>query len=101
MVGQGSKSVPDGLIHDWMGAVFIPNATMNSLSQVLHDYDEYKDIYKPVVAESRRLGCAGENQEVAMVWQRKVPFVNTAMEGHYVAHDIALSLQRGYYIADV
>ena len=100
VVGHGTKSVPDGLIHDWIGAVFIPNATVGSLSRVLHDYNSYKDIYKPVVTNSRTLGCTDENQEFAMIWQRKVLFVNAAMEGQYLSRDIALDARRGYNVAD-
>jgi len=101
VTGRGTKSIQDGLIHDWIGAVFIPNATIDGLNSVLHDYDEYKDIYKPVVTDSRTIGCGDESQEFAMVWQRKVLFVNAAMEGHYQARDVAVSAQRGYNIADM
>lgn len=100
VVGHGTKSVPDGLIHDWIGAVFIPNATIESLSRVLHDYNRYKEIYKPVVADSRTLGCTDENQEFAMVWQRRVLFVNAAMEGQYRSREIALDARHGYNVAD-
>ena len=31
LVRHGIQSVPNGLIHDWIGAVFIPNATVGSL----------------------------------------------------------------------
>jgi hypothetical protein len=48
VVGRGMQSVPNGLIHDWIGAVFIPNATIESLLNVPHDYGRYKDICKPV-----------------------------------------------------
>lgn len=100
VVGHGTKSVPDGLIHDWIGAVFIPNATLGSLYRVLHDYNGYKAIYKPVVTESRTLGCTDEHQEFAMVWRRRVLFVNAAMEGQYRSHDIAVDSRRGYTVAD-
>ena len=100
VVDRGTKSVPNGLIHDWIGAVFIPNATIESLSRVLHDYNRYKDIYKPVVTDSKTLGCTDENQEFAMVWQRRVLFVNAAMEGQYLSRDIALDARRGYNVAD-
>ena len=100
MVGHGTKSVPDGLIHDWIGAVFIPNATIESLSSVLHDYNRYKEIYKPVVTDSRTLGCTEENQEFSMVWQRRVLFVNAAMEGQYRSRDIAIDAHHSYTVAD-
>ena len=100
VVGRGTKNVPDGLIHDWIGAVFIPRATIERLSRVLHDYNRYKDIYKPGVTDSEILGCLGGNPEFSMVWQRRVLFVNAAIEGQYVARDLALGPRRGYTVAD-
>ena len=47
LVGQGTQDVPQGLIHDWIGAAFIPNATIETLRTVVHDYDHYKQMYKP------------------------------------------------------
>jgi hypothetical protein len=31
MVGQGTRDVPERLIHDWIGGVFIPNARIDKL----------------------------------------------------------------------
>src|SRR5579862_3993793 len=41
------KKVAHGLIHHWIGAVFIPNATINTVSGVLNDYDRYSQFYAP------------------------------------------------------
>ncbi len=99
VAGHGNRSVPGGLIHDWIGAVFIPNATIGSLFRVLQDYDRYKDFYKPAVADSTLLACSEENQEFSMVWQRKVLFVNAAIESRYQARMIAVDARRGYNVA--
>jgi len=98
--GRGTHNVPDGLIHDWIGAVFIPGATIESLLRVVHDYDRYKDIYKPVVTDSKTLACSAGRQEFSMIWQRHVLFVNAAVQGKYEAHDVMLDSRRGYSIAD-
>jgi hypothetical protein len=100
LVGRGTQSVPNGLIHDWIGAIFIPNATIKSLLNVVHDYDRYKNIYNPVIMDSRSLEASGAKQEFTMVWQRHVLFVNAAMRGRYCAHDVVLDSQRGYSIVD-
>jgi len=39
----------DGLIHDWYGAVFIPNSTLGRVIDVLQDFDHHSAIYPPVV----------------------------------------------------
>jgi hypothetical protein len=100
LAGRGTESVTNGLIHDWIGAVFIPNATIESLLNVVHDYDRYKDIYKPVVTDSRSLEAGGAEQEFFMEWQRHVLFVNAAMQGRYRAHDVNIDSHRGYSIVE-
>src|ERR1700748_1376055 len=37
------KRVPAGLIHDWIGAVFIPNVSLKDTLAVLGDYGRYKE----------------------------------------------------------
>ncbi len=97
---RGSHGVPNGLIHDWVGAAFIPHATIAGLYRVVHDYDRYKDFFAPVVAESKSLHCTENDQEFSMVWQHKILFINAAMQGRYQAHDVMVDSHRGYNIAD-
>ena len=97
---RGTQAVPGGLIHDWIGAIFIPNASIASLLSVVHDYDRYKEIYEPVVADSRSLDSGAIDQEFSMVWRRHVLFVNAVMQGHYRAHDVIVGAHRGYTIVN-
>ena len=97
---HGTKKVPNGLIHDWIGGVFIPGATIENLSAVIHDYNRYKDIYRPVVVDSKRLSCTATEQRFSMLLQRKVLFVTAAIEGEFRAREVRLDSQRGYYVAD-
>lgn len=99
VVGNGITSVPGGLIHHWVGAVFIPHASMTSLRTVFRDYDRYKDYYKPVVADSKKLPCAGAGERFSMTWAHRVLFVNAAIEAQYQAGDFTIDARRGYNIA--
>jgi hypothetical protein len=71
---------------------------------VVHDYDNYQRVYRPVVTSSRTLACADTSQEFQMEWQRKVLFVKAAMQGHYHghyhAHDVMIDAHRGYSVAE-
>jgi hypothetical protein len=96
--GRGTQNAPNGLIHDWIGAIFIPNATVEEFLAVVHDYDRYKEFYKPVVAASKTLACTEKDHRYSMVWQRQVLLVNAAIEGQYEAHDFAVDERRGYSI---
>jgi len=100
MVGHGTEGVPHGLIHDSIGAIFIPEASVDSLWAVVHDYDQYQQMYRPVVTSSKTLACTDTSQEFRMVWQRKVLFVSAAMQGLYQSHDVTLDARRGYSIAE-
>ena len=100
VVGHGTQGVPGGLIHDWIGDVFIPGATIGGLLAVVHDFDAYARLYRPVVASSRTLACGKTQQEFEMVWQRHILFVSAAMLGRYQANDVAVDEHRGYSIAE-
>jgi hypothetical protein len=100
VTGRGTQSVAGGLIHDWLGAVFIPNATLESLLAVVHDYGRYKEFYKPVVADSKVVACTETDQKFSMVWQHRVLLINAAIEGQYHARDFAIDARRGYNIAN-
>jgi hypothetical protein len=100
IVEHGTKGIENGLIHDWIGAAFIPSTTAHHLRAVLGDYDQYKQIYRPVVADSKLLACTSTDQELSMIWQRKVLFVNAALAVQFQVHDIALDEHRGYIAAD-
>jgi hypothetical protein len=100
VTGRGIQSVAGGLIHDWLGAAFIPNATLDGLLTVVHDYGRYKEFYKPVVADSKVLACTEADQKFSMVWQHRVLLINAAIEGQYQARDFVIDARHGYNIAN-
>ncbi len=100
VAGHGTEGVSHGLVHDWIGAIFIPGATIDSLWSVVHNYDQYQHIYQPVVTSSRTLACTDTSQEFQMVWQSRVLFISAAMQGHYHAHEVMLDARRGYSVAE-
>jgi hypothetical protein len=51
--GENPHRVPHGLIHHWIGAVFVPGARLDGVLSVVRDYGKYKDFYAPNVIESR------------------------------------------------
>lgn len=56
--------VPGGLIHDWIGAVFIPVTTLAETLRMVEDYDHHKDIYKPEVVDSKLLSRNGDDFKI-------------------------------------
>lgn len=52
--------IPGGLVHHWLGSVFVPGATVAQALALLQDYNRHADIYKPYVARSRLLNRNGD-----------------------------------------
>lgn len=52
--------VPDGLIHHWVGLVFVPGATVDQAVTLLQDYDRHGEIYRPAVARSKLVARDGD-----------------------------------------
>lgn len=53
------RNVPDGLIHHWIGTVFVPGSTVDSALALLQDYDRHSSIYAPAVSASKLLSHDG------------------------------------------
>jgi len=62
---QGKEiKVPVGLIHHWLGAMFIPNATLASVYAVMRDYEHYSAFYQPKVIGSKRLAHQEDEDDI-------------------------------------
>lgn len=78
--------VSNGLIHDWVGDVFIPNTSMQKVLNVLEDYDRHSRIY-PEIIDSRLLRRNGN--DITGYWrlERKDPLLAVVLdleqESHY------------------
>jgi hypothetical protein len=59
--GQEPVKVPSGLIHDWIGAVFIPATNLKKTLALIQDYNNHKNIYKPEVIASKLVSRRGNN----------------------------------------
>ena len=64
--GKRPVQVPDGLIHDWIGAVFIPGATIERTLAVVQDYDNHKNTYQPEVIASKLIGRQGNDFQICL-----------------------------------
>lgn len=52
---------PEGLIHHYEGAVFVPGATLSQVMGVVQNYDQHKRFYAPEVMESQTLDRNGND----------------------------------------
>lgn len=93
------QNVSDGLIHDWIGAIFIPNTRIAEVFAVVQDFNHYKDFYKPTVIQSQLLRHAGEEYEFTILGLKKVLFERVVLEGQFESHCSELDATRRYCIS--
>ena len=83
---KGDLKIPQGLIHDWRGAVFLPNASLGEVLALLRDYNHHDKTYRPEVVSSRIVDRRGDDYVVHMrLLKRKAITVvlDTDHEIHY------------------
>jgi hypothetical protein len=88
--GQGPVKIPNGLIHDWIGAAFVPGVTVEETLGLIQDYDNHTSIYKPEVVDSKMVSRKGNNFQVYLrLLKKKVITVvlDTDHDVHYRALD--------------
>jgi len=81
---------PDGIIHHWMGAAFIPGANLRATLELVKDYNHHQDIYKPEVVRSRLVSRAGNDFKIYYRLRKKKVItvtLNTDHDVHYFPVD--------------
>lgn len=70
--------ISDGMVHHWLGAVFIPGANLKRALAVVQDYDKHDALYKPLVRRSKLLSHKGDDfkasQQIYNTTKAKVAF---------------------------
>jgi hypothetical protein len=97
--GKGPSEVPNGLIHDWIGAVLIPRATVEDALALVQDYDNHKNIYKPEVLDSKLISRDGNDFKIFLrLLKKKIITVvlDTDHDVHYVSVDSKRWFCRSY-----
>ncbi len=70
---RGVIEVTGGILHDWIGAVFVANTTLSKVLSTVQNYDSHKNLYQPEVNDSRLLSREGNLFRVRMrLFKKKV-----------------------------
>jgi hypothetical protein len=64
-------AIRDGLIHDWIGSVFMPGTTIKQTLALIQDYDNHKNLYKLEVIDSRLLSHDGDDFRIRLLMKKK------------------------------
>jgi hypothetical protein len=83
--GGRSIPVPSGMIHDWIGTVFIPGATLRQTLSFEEDYNEHQSYFHPDVVASKILSRNG-NDFVVYFRLRKQEVVTSILDTEHDVH---------------
>ena len=85
--GSGAPmEAPDGLIHHWLGAAFIPGVTLRQILDLVQDYDHHQDYYKPEVVRSRLIHHEGNDYQIYYRLVKKKVITVTLNTNHDVRY---------------
>jgi len=91
--GRGPVKVPRGLIHDWIGGAFVPDATLEELVALIQNYDNHKNIYKPEVIDSKLITHRGNDFQVYLRLLKK-KIITVVLETDHEVHYRSVSRTR-------
>ena len=92
-------AVPHGLIHDWIGAVFVPKAKRDEVMGLLDSYERYKDFYRPMVVKSRLLEQTRDHEKVTLLMLQKAYSVTAAVETDNEVNIVRLNAGRAFSLS--
>jgi hypothetical protein len=91
--------VPGGLIHHWIGTIFIPGATLAQTIALIQDYDNHARYYRPDVVGSKILQHNGNDFVVELRFYKKkiiTTVINTIHDVHYQPLDATHEWSRSH-----
>jgi hypothetical protein len=80
------KEPPDGLIHHWDGAVFIPNVTVKQVLDLVQNYGRHKYIYGPEVIDSQTIERNGNDFQIRLRLLKKKIVTAVLETQHHVRY---------------
>lgn len=78
--------VPGGIIHHWIGTIFVPHATLTQTLSFMQDYDHKVDYFKPDITRSKILRHEGDDYFVLLRFYKKkiiTTVIDTDQQVHY------------------
>jgi hypothetical protein len=79
-------AAPGGIIHNWIGTIFVPGATLGQTLSFMQDYDHKVEYFKPDIVRSKILRHDGDDYFVLLRFYNKkiiTTVIDTDQEVHY------------------
>jgi hypothetical protein len=93
------REIPSGLIHDWIGAMYVANTTLDQVLPVVRDYARYKDYFRPAVIDSKVVALGETEDSFSMTLASKAAFRKIALNSVYKSSQIRVDDARRYTVA--
>lgn len=69
--GGREIDAPDGMLHHWVGLVFLPGVAMREAVALMQDYDRHASVFAPAVVRARLLDRQGDRFRVFLRFHMK------------------------------
>src|ERR1051326_212793 len=83
--GVSADDVPDGMVHHWVGLIFISGATLTQTLPLVKDYDRRAELYKPDVIASHTTWHKGDEYKMFLRLHQK-KFTTVVFNTDYDVH---------------
>ncbi len=90
------EEIPQGMIHDWVGAVVVPNVTLDQALSVVEDYDRFNEFYQPLVRMCTTLARDGDRVRLNVVATQKAFSVTAAVKTEEQVQVVRLGPKKAY-----
>jgi hypothetical protein len=85
--------IPSGLIHHWVGVIFVPNSTASQVEAVLHDYDDEAEIYKPDIRKAKLIEQNGDDLKIYLQFYSRT-IVTVVLNAYFTVVEKQLGAKR-------
>jgi hypothetical protein len=95
---NGITPVPGALIHDWIGMIFVPGASLDNLLASVRDYDRYPRMYQPSVVSGKLRVRHPDFDLYTLIIRQNVLTMKAGLDGDYRSDYHRLDDSHGYSI---
>ena len=95
-LGHGNTEIKGGMIQDWIGAIFIPSASLPAVLRVAQDYQHHNEIYKPEIASALVRSHVGNDFAVYMRIVKSKLFLSDVLNTEHEIHFAQVDPKRVY-----
>lgn len=99
-MGQNPKVIPHGLIHHWIGAIFLPHTSLDKVLTVVRDYDKYEIFYAPSVVDSRLVRQTGTQDAFSLCMLNNNVIARYTLEAQFQSFYRRVDENRWYSVGE-